>query len=459
MAFNTGLGYLTQGVPTLAGQVARTVDNTRRTTDTKAEQSFMGSVEKQGRKLMNKLPGVSMLNTPYYDSYGRTQNNSPWNDPIRNFLYQSLSPAYIRDINTTDADRAAREAYYGLGEPNEEGKQLPIMDSKVFPTWKSKVTASGKKLSPEEMATYRKESGEAQYAIRDALTKEDWYNNLDASKQTEILKKVNTLVDKIGKDSVDKLESGSKDLEAYQSGGVEGLLNKWSGEEGANKAKEITGLGGNTNAIKEINAAYAEGDTKKGDELTEKYAKYNKERERLNEKYGLNIKMSDFTRREDANPGSNEQWAKEHSSGTTNTTKTTSNTVPAVTTKSSTDTAVDTTGYEKQIERAGKQKTRFTNDLPKLKELNYGKSEMYTYAYAINQDSSLTPQSFNTQFKKMDLDNGGSMSQDEMIDYFNRNNTSEKQANYLWRTYGENKGNPWKAMPVLSNGTWKKKKK
>ena len=458
MAFNTGLGYLTQGVPTLAGQVARTVDNTRRTTDTKADQSFMGSVEKQGRKLMNKIPGLSMLNTPYYDSYGRTQNNSPWNDPIRNFLYQSLSPAYIRDINTTDADRAAREAYYGLGEPNEEGKQLPIMDSKVFPTWKSKVTVSGEKLSPEEMATYRKESGEAQYAIRDALTKEDWYNNLDASKQTEILKKVNTLVDKIGKDSVDKLDSSSKDLEAYQSGGIEGLLNKWGGDTGASKAKEITGLSGNTNAIKEINAAYAEGDTKKAEELTEKYAKYNKERERINEKYGLNIKMSDFTRREDANPGSNEQWAKEHSSGTTNTTKTTSNTVPAVTTKSSTSTAVDTAGYEKYISRAGRQSTKFTNDLPKLKELNYGKSEMYTYAYAINQDSSLTPQSFNSQYKKLDLDGNGSMKQDEMINYFNKNNTSEQQGKYLWRTYGENKGEAWKTQPVLKNGTWKKNK-
>ena len=461
MVFNTGLGYLTQGVPTIAGQVARTIDNTRRTSDTKADQSFMGSVEKQGRKMMNKIPGLSMLNTPYYDSYGRTQNNSPWNDPIRNFLYQSLSPAYIRDINTTAADRAAREAYYGLGEPNEEGKQLPIMDSKVFPSWKSKVTASGQKLSPEEMATYRKTSGEAQYAIRDALTKEDWFNNLDASQQTEILKKVNTLVDKIGKDSVDLLDTGSKDLEAYQSGGVEGLLNKWVGDAGSSKAKEITGLSGSTNAIKEIKAAYAEGDTKKAEELTEKYAKYNKERERINEKYGVNIKMADFTKREDANPGSNETWAKEHSNKTTNTTKTTSNTtVPKVTTKSSTDTSttVDTSGYEKYIDRAGNQSKKFTNDIPKLKELGYGKSEMYTYAYAINQDSSLTPHSFNAQYKKLDLDNNGSMKQDEMINYFNKNNTSEQQANYLWRTYGENKGIPWKTLPVLKNGTWKKSK-
>lgn len=453
MALNTGLGYLTQALPTLSGQVARTVDNTRRTTDT-ASDGAMGVLEKQGRKIMNKIPGLSMLNQPYYDSYGRTQNNGPFNNPLGNMAYQMLSPAYVRDINTTAADTSARKAYYGLGE---DGK--PMMDAKVFPSWKSKVTVGGEKFTPEEMASYRKTSGEAQYAIRDALTKEEWFNNLDASQQTELLKKVNTLVDKIGKDSVDKLDSSSKEFEAYQAGGVEGLINKWSGDIYSDKAKEETGLSGSTNAIKEINQAYADGDTKKAEELTEKYTKYNKERERLNEKYGVNIKMADFTKREDANPGSNEEWAKEHSDGASTTTKTTTS-VPEVSTKSESNTtsSIDTTEYQKQIDRAGKQSRKFTNDLPKLKELNYGKSQMYTYAYAINQDTSLTPQKFDTQFRSMDADKSGSLKQDELINYFNKNSTSEKDANYLWKTYGENKGTGWKTLPVLKNGTWKKSK-
>ena len=90
--------------------------------------------------------------------------------------------------------------------------------------------------------------------------------------------------------------------------------------------------------------------------------------------------------------------------------------------------------------------------------MKFGGSEKYTYAYAINQDSSLTPEKFNTQFKKMDLNNNGSMAQDEMIDYFNRNKTSQKDGQYLWRTYGENKGKSWKAKAVYSNGVWVKQK-
>lgn len=450
LAMNTATGYLTQGIPTISGQIARTVDNTRRTTDTATSSPLLEPFEKQGRKIINKIPGLSMLNEAYYDSYGRTQQNGPFNNPIGNLLYQMGSPAYIRDINTTDADKQAREAYYGEGE---DGK--PIMDSKVFPTWKSTVKVEGQKLSPSEMATYRKTSGEAQYAIRDALSKEDWFKNLDASQQTEILGKVNTLVDKIGKGEAGYPQD-SKDLQAYESGGVPSLLSYWNGKIESKRVTEETGLSANTNAVKEINQLLSEGQAEEAEKKIKQAKKDNEARLKLNEKYGVNIKMADYQRREEANPGSNEEWAKEHATKGTQT-----QTTPKVTTKSepeTNDTKVDTAGYEKYIDRAGGQSKKFTNDIPKLKELNYGKSEMYTYAYAINQDSSLTPQSFNAQYKKLDLDGNGSMKQDEMISYFNKNNTSESQANYLWRTYGENKGTPWKTLPVLKNGTWKKSK-
>jgi hypothetical protein len=68
----------------------------------------------------------------------------------------------------------------------------------------------------------------------------------------------------------------------------------------------------------------------------------------------------------------------------------------------------------------------------------------------------LTPEKFDAQFDKMDLDHGGSLKQDELITYFNQNNTSEKDGLYLWKTYGEKQGEPWKTLPRLKNGTWKK---
>ena len=137
LGFNMATGYLTQALPTLSGQIARTVDNTRRTTDTVSDQKtepYKYVLERQGRKLMNKIPGLSRMNQPYYDSYGRTETNGPKN-PLLNLPYQMLSPGYLEKINTTDADKSARNAYYSQ---NEDGDY--ILDKGVFPSWKSKVT-------------------------------------------------------------------------------------------------------------------------------------------------------------------------------------------------------------------------------------------------------------------------------------------------------------------------------
>ena len=458
-ALNMTLGYLSQGIPTVAGQLARTIDNTRRTTDTKND-GVIGVIEKQGRKVMNKLPGLSFLNPEYRDSYGRTQQNGPHKDPLRNLVYQTLSPGYYSKQNTTAADESARNVYNAEGE---NGK--PMMNKDVFPSWKSRVSVSDEKFTPEEMATYRQASGEAQYAIRDALAKDEWFNSLDGPKQAEVLKSVNTLVDKIGKEAVGKNDSSSDDLRTYQKGGVPELLTQWSGNTRTQKFIDESGLDRNYNITKEIDGLYKAGKIEEADALAEKTKKQNEERLRLNEKYGVNIKMQDYINREkDKGVGANEEWAKKNAKNTS-TTKTTSTqtakTTQPVTTAKQTNTSVSQEviqNNQKYIERAGSQSRKYTNDLPKLDELKFGGSEKYTYAYAINQDSSLTPEKFNTQFKKMDLNNNGSMAQDEMIDYFNRNKTSQKDGQYLWRTYGENKGKSWKAKAVYSNGVWVKQK-
>ena len=453
LGFNMATGYLTQGIPTLAGQIARTVDPTRRSTDTVSDEKtadYKYVLERQGRKLMNKIPGLSYLNQPYYDSYGRTENNSPWKDPIRGLLYQTLSPGYLEKINTTPADESARKAYYA---ENEDGE--PILDKGVFPTWKSKVTVNGEKYSPEQMATYRKSSGEAQYAIRDALAKDEWFNNLSGEKQTEILNKVNTLVDKIGKDangdgSDDKALAVFNDNGGTANGGVPALIDYYRGGDALSKFREESGISTSTNAYKEVKAAYDSGNFEEGDRLAQKAAKDDADRQKYNAENGTDIKLAD--------------WQKNHS--TTNTTANTTKTPTKTTTKTTTtqnntqtNNKVDTSKEQKYINRAGKQSRKYENDIPKLDSLNFSSSQKYTYAYAINQDSSLTPEKFDQQYDKMDLNKNGSMAQDEMITYFNNNNVSQDQGQYLWRTYGENKGNPWKAVPVLTNGKWKKKKK
>lgn len=426
MAFNTATGYLTQGLPTISGQIARTVDNTRRSTDTLTDQSFLGSVEKQGRKLMNKIPGLSKKNTEYYDAYGRTQENSPFGNPLGNLAYQMLSPAYIRDVNTTEADKSARNTYYSLGNPDEAGKQKPIMDKGVFASWKSKVTSSGHKFTPEEMATYRKESGQANYAIRDALTKEDWFNNLDGEKQTEILKKANTLVDKIGKDKVGLLDSKSKDLEAYQEGGIPSLFDKWESDVAKNEIKDKTGLSANTNLSKEIEKDILNGDTELAQQKMDKAAQDKKDLDELNKKYGTEMRMSDYQEK-----GSKEEAEKylqdrqaAQKAGIVNK-----------------DGQVQTKDYQDVIAKAGAEnKQKMDSALPVLTGMGYKKSAQYTYATALKEIPSLTPQAFDKTYKQIDGADGSDpnqgISQKEMIAYLNKGNYTQNQAEQIWNAYG-----------------------
>ena len=196
---------------------------------------------------MNKIPGLSKFNEPYYDAYGRMQNNSPSDNPLANLLYQSISPAYIQDINVTPADESARGAFNGL-----DSNGNPIRDEKAFATWKSSVRVNGEKLNPQQMAAYRQTTGQANYDIRTALADEPWFNELDAAGQTEILKKVNTLVDKVGKENYTDVTG--KDYEAFKDGGIPSLLQYYRDSSTKKEITEKTGLNTNSNAAKAIKA-------------------------------------------------------------------------------------------------------------------------------------------------------------------------------------------------------------
>ena len=226
IAGNTVTGYLTQAIPTLSGQIARTVDPVRRTTDTKAESAVVSAAEKQGRKILNKLPFLSRLNPEYRDAYGRRQLNGPADytkgDPLgnirafeNNLTYQMLSPGYLSEVNTTDADRLGRQIFDSL---DDNGK--PIKDEKVFADWRSTKKINGVKLDPKQMQNFREVMGETNYALRDSLVRADWLKELPATQQNDIVKSLNSIADKIGQYSVmpDSVDVSGK-LKTYLDAG------------------------------------------------------------------------------------------------------------------------------------------------------------------------------------------------------------------------------------------------
>lgn len=212
LLWNSLTGYGQQAIPTFAGQLARTIDNTRRSTYTDKE-GVAGVLDKQTKKLMNKIPGLSMLNEPYVDTYGREQSNSPFDNPILNFGYQTLSPGYYAKVNTTQADELSRNAF----DVNQNEATLP--------DWQSSIKMDGEKVSPEDYYKGSKAAGQAQYDIRTALANDEWFNSLSPAQQEEIVSKINTLAIHVGKAAIDPEYSvESNAFKAYQEGGTDGLI-------------------------------------------------------------------------------------------------------------------------------------------------------------------------------------------------------------------------------------------
>lgn len=261
LAYNTATGYATQGIPTLGGQIARTVDPTRRSTYTDQE-GVAGVLDRQLKKQMNKIPGVSTLNQPYVDTYGREQQNSPFNNPLANLGYQMFSPGYLSNINETDADLMSREAY-------EVGNV-----ANTLPKWQSKFKdAEGNRVSPEDYTTAAKAYGQANYEIRDALANDDWFKSLEGTQKEEIVKGINTIAEHVGNAAIDpEYSKNSKPYNAYKEGGIPELLEYYKGETAKGTAKELLGDSGvttNSNAGKAVVEAVKNGDMEQAEQLAD----------------------------------------------------------------------------------------------------------------------------------------------------------------------------------------------
>lgn len=216
--------FANQFVPTALGQVARTVDDTRRSTygggDTKTERDVNYNI----RKMENKIPGLSMNNEPYIDQWGREEASLDGADDTAGgmFLrgaYNMLSPGYVSAENVTPVDEYLQGLYDTTG------------DSTVLPEKaKSYLTLDGEKayMTPEQKTQYAKTAGQTSYDIVDALRNESMFLKLPEYQQAEIVSSAYSVAKTAG--GVEAVGDGvsgtnTKAYKAYEQGGTDGVVN------------------------------------------------------------------------------------------------------------------------------------------------------------------------------------------------------------------------------------------
>ena len=149
-------GYFGQAVPTALGQVARTIDGTRRTTYTESGAP-LASGSRFIQSIMNKIPGLSLLNEPYVDEWGReeTTESIAWR-LFNNFV----SPGYSSAYETSPMEEELKRLYESTGED-------------VFPRTAPKYfSADGIRVSmnAKEHTTYQKTMGKTAYHTLTEMT-------------------------------------------------------------------------------------------------------------------------------------------------------------------------------------------------------------------------------------------------------------------------------------------------
>ena len=178
--------YLTQFIPTVSGQIARTIDPVRRTT-------YGGKEEYPGqefvRKVANKIPGLSMLNEPYIDLYGNEQVNEK--NIVLRFLENSAFPWYT---STSKEDEAIRKETNRLYEATGENTVLPIApeDTIVYKGTKYELTA-------KEYTELKKKVGNTTKDILDDLYKDANYKALSDTEKAGVVERAYDYARSMGK--------------------------------------------------------------------------------------------------------------------------------------------------------------------------------------------------------------------------------------------------------------------
>lgn len=178
IAGNIAQNYAGQVVPTLAGQVARTIDDTRRTTYANEDSWVPNSIQTFLQRQANKIPGLSQNQPAYTDVWGRpdtTENG--WFRAAENFF----SPGYVGNRTSSDTENALRELYNATGDT----AVLPAKPQKSY-------TIDGEKhnLTADQWLRLSNAKGQTSLAAIDALTKTGAYQSMSDQEKVNAIKDI-----------------------------------------------------------------------------------------------------------------------------------------------------------------------------------------------------------------------------------------------------------------------------
>ena len=240
---NTLENFAGQFVPTLLGQVARTVDDTRRSTYIDRSSEIPDSWQKFGQKQANKIPGLSQQNVPYLNVWGEEDKTE---NPLMRAFENFISPGYIAKYEESDMTEELKR----LNQAGYDNVLLNALDK-----YKS-VDLDGDKeperLDRDQWEAWQRTQGQtAKNALLEAIGGVEYQNMGDADRAEY----VSTILDY------------SKSAGKLAAGGTEDTVDSWINK--TRGLEENTGIG-----VSALLEARTKAKIYKGESSEEKTANY-----------------------------------------------------------------------------------------------------------------------------------------------------------------------------------------
>ena len=174
VATEIGEGFIGQFVPTLLGQIARTIDDTRRSTFADKNKGFTG-FQKFFQQQENKIPGFSQGNTPFLNVWGEKDQES---NGLLRLLENVASPGYIakkEDPSTANELRRLHELGYEGVLPGMVEKSAKVND---------------KYVTADQWVNMQTERGQTAKSVLDSFIGTEQYNAMSDDEKAKFVKKV-----------------------------------------------------------------------------------------------------------------------------------------------------------------------------------------------------------------------------------------------------------------------------
>lgn len=177
--------YALQYVPTLSGQVARSIDDTKRSTYAPKDSKYSKTGESLGRQFMNKVPGLSFENEAAIDVWGRERKQAGSNILSR-AAFNMLSPGTYTPNTATKTDEELKRLYRASGDSGI----LPKTGSKYI-TFKSDDGVSKTYyLTAKEYTKYQKKYGGDNFNAVSELMRSNVYKKMSDEEKAAAVKEI-----------------------------------------------------------------------------------------------------------------------------------------------------------------------------------------------------------------------------------------------------------------------------